>query len=268
MRLLPLLIGTLLAGIVVGCSSSSDGIGSGEADLTLRAFEYTCTSSSARILENAQSMKVTVTDGRLQFVDGYGPNLGERDRSYRAPRGTDRGRYVGFEYGGDCSLKVVIDTPGIQGAESFKMRVQCSADEEFEQDVYSCAGPRRASLNIPEPPITPTPDPTPSPAAKKWTCTTSDGQVLASTITVTVDDGAMRIVSEDLQYDGARDRAYRSRSGAYMQFDSFGYGGDCSMSVVVEEKVLSEPTPGSATLKVRCAGDDFTQNVYRCAPAP
>jgi hypothetical protein len=247
---------------IVACSGESGNVASDESDLTLRAYEYTCTSPGARILDQASTIKLKITNGVLRFVDGFGENTGERDNTYRSPRNTSRVRYDGFEYGGDCELKLVIDDGAIRGAASATLRVQCSGDD-FMQDIYACKDPRRARLEIPDPNAPPPVVPGPPASTKKWVCTSADGRILEKDVELQTTADDMRLVSDDLEYLGVRNRDYRARSGSYIAFEGFEYGGDCAMSAVVEDKILTAGTT-EATLKVRCAGDDFHQDVYSC----
>lgn len=255
--------GALLA---VGCAAASAPTETSEDDLRKKAFGYTCTTSDARVLEDAARIEIAVADGVFRFTDGFGPNLGARDRSYRAPKGTSRARYDGFEYGGDCALRLVVDASALTGGATPVLRVQCEGDD-FTQDVYQCSGPRPARIEVP-PPAPPAPPPAPpSPplGARRWSCAAQGALVLTDRLTLQVDAAGMRLVADDLTYEGTRDDGYRSRSGAYVAYDDFGYGGDCSMSAVVEEKIL-QSSASSATLKVRCKGDDFAQDSYACKP--
>lgn len=206
-----------------------------------------------------------VTNGLLRYTDGYGETLGARDNGYRPPSGTTRARYDGFEYGGDCWLRVVANSGLVLGDPSAQLRVQCTSDEDFFQDVYTCSNPRRASLEIPDPTPAPPPEPSVPEDLKKWECTTSDPSALGAAVTMQLDEDSMRLVAhdDDLTYEGVRDRDYRPQHGSYIEYDDFEYGGDCSLSAVVEERALI-PATSSVTLKVRCAGDDFVQGVYRC----
>ncbi len=251
---------------MAACSSSEEADPASESDeLSQRATEYTCRIGTARILESAE-MKVTVADGHMRFVDVYGPNTGERDRSYRAPTNTQRVRYDGFEYGGDCNFRIVMDASALRGAASPQMRVQCSTDEEFMQDLYTCDSPRATRLNVRPPgPVTPPPPVVPSRDAKKWDCISTEGRILEDSVTLQIEDAGMRLVADDLEYEGVRDRDYRSRAGSWFEYEDFDYGGDCTMTAVVEQKIL-QPGTTSAKLKVRCAGDDFTQDTYTCKP--
>lgn len=255
---------TALAIALVACGGGSSAA-TDESNVSQElGFEYTCTASGAFILHEASSMKVAVSGSHLRFADGYGINFGARDHSYRPPQGTERARYDGFEYGGDCALRLVIDEGALSGAPTAKLRVQCSGDD-FLQDVYSCRDPQRVGLGAPPPPPSPPAEPAGPPAsAASWSCTTSDDRILSREVTMQVDADGMRLVADDLEYVGVRDPRYRSRSGSYIEFDDFGYGGDCSMSAVVEEEVLQSAAASEVTLKVRCAGDDFTQDTYRC----
>lgn len=49
----------------------------------------------------------------------------------------------------------------------------------------------------------------------------------------------------------------------WIAYDDVEYGGDCSITLVVDAKVLTSGT-AATTLKVRCAGDDFLEAVYAC----
>lgn len=247
----------------IACASSTDDASTNEDDLTQRAFEYTCKRSAPVILEKPE-IKVVVADGHLRFTDAFGENTGKRDKTYRSPPNTDRRRYEDFEWGGDCSFRIVMDNAALRGAPNAQMRVQCSNDDEFQQDLYQCSAPRATRLNIRPTPAEPvTPPPTPARNAKKWTCTSTDGRILTSRVTMQVDDKGMRLVADDLEYEGVRDTKYRSSTN--YEYEDFGYGGDCTMTAIVETKITQASTT-SAALKVRCRGDDFTQDSYRCTP--
>lgn len=247
----------------VACTSSSDDASTNEDDLSQKAFAYTCKKNGPMILEKNE-IEVIVADGHLRFTDAYGPNTGTRDKTYKNPPNTDRRRYEDFEYGGDCSFRIVMDTAAIRGAANAQMRVQCSNDDEFQQDLYQCSSPRPTRLNIRPIPTDPErPPPSPATNAKKWSCVSTDGRILTSRVTMQVDDTGMRLVADDLTYEGTRDTKYRSTTN--YEYEDFGYGGDCTMTAVIETKVTKAGTT-SAAMKVRCRGDDFTQDSYRCTP--
>lgn len=259
------LVALALALSTAACTGDGDGDAVvGEEDLATKAFAYTCTSPGSRILDDADTIEVAVSNGVLRFVDGFGENTGDRDRSYRAPRGKARARFEGFTYGGDCALAFVVDEGALSGKPAPQVRVQCAGDD-FVQDLYTCGAARSARVRKPSPP-SPPPAPVvtgPGANARGWSCTSPTGHVLEKKVQVKVDDGAMRVIAGDFDYDGVRDRAYVPRAGAFVRYDGFDYGGDCSLSAVIEPKAI---TPGAATavLKVRCAGDDFVQDTYAC----
>lgn len=254
-----------LAVAFVSAACSADAVDAAEAedDLTAKAYAYTCTSPGARILEEAGSIDIVVSNGLFRFTDGYGPNLGERDAKYRAPKNTSRARFDGFEYGGDCSLSLVVDEAALRGAPRPELRVQCAGDD-FVQDLYTCGAARPTRLAKPKPPAPAVPNGPPA-STKTWTCTSGDGRILESTVALQVDDGAMRLTADELVYEGTRDRAYKPKTGTFVRYDGFAYGGDCAMSAVVEQKAIAG-TGASTVLKVRCAGDDFVQDTYSCKP--
>ncbi len=248
------------------CSSSSaadDSLsGNAEAELRVSAFRYTCRASASTVL-NRRELAVTVSAERLRFVGEFGESLGERDHAYRAPAGTSRARYTGFEWGEDCSLKFVVDSSAVRGAAAPKLRVQCSGDDGFRQDVYDCASPTRSRLTTPEVEPPPPAQPTHGASARKWSCIGSGTSVLEDRLSVRLDDGVMTLKAGDFEYVGTRDRDYRSRTGSNAAYEDFGYGGDCTMTAVVETKAL-DASSSEAALKVRCKGEGFQEDRYRC----
>jgi hypothetical protein len=210
-----------------------------------------------------KDVKITLSEKRLSFVGEYGENVGTRDLSYKAPRGAARGRFVDFAWGDDCAFKIVADTAGFTGTARADVRVQCASDDEFRQDVFHCKSPQRVTLSPPpEPPPAPE-QPEPGANAAKWSCTTTDGRVVSNRIEVTIDDDAVRLEADDLEYLGSRDRKYRSRSGSRIGYEDFGYGGDCEMTLVADANIV-DPSARSSNLQVRCKGDDYLQDSYRC----
>ncbi len=252
-----------LAVLSSACSAEAVDAVEAEDDLSTKAYAYTCTSPGSRVLEEADSIEIAVSNGLLRFTDGYGPNLGDRDATYRAPKNTSRARFRGFSYGGDCSLSLVVDDAALRGAPNPQLRVQCAGDD-FVQDLYTCGAAKPTRLAKPKPPAPVLPNGPPA-GTKTWTCTSPDGRILEGTVALQVDDDAMRLVADELVYEGTRDRAYKPKTGSFVRYDDFGYGGDCAMSAVVEEKAIAG-TASSTVLKVRCAGDDFTQDTYACTP--
>ncbi len=57
-----------------------------------------------------------------------------------------------------------------------------------------------------------------------------------------------------LEYEGARDTKYRSQTS--FEYQDFEYGGDCTMTAVIETKATQVSTT-SVSLLVRCRGDGF-----------
>jgi len=267
MRLSLLALSSALVSIVaiVGCAGSDDGTTGDDAEQrsTERGFEYTCTPSGSASVLDVPSTKVVVTKKHLRYENSYGPNLGAHDPTYRAPRNTARVRYEGFETGDDCTLKVVADEALVEGKPTGQLRIQCSGDD-FRQDTLLCNGMRATTLRLPgaTPPGPPAPA-TPPANTRKFTCTTaSDSSSLEKTLTMQVTDEAIRINAE-FEHTGTRDRDYRARSGNWMQFDNVEYGGDCSMTFVVDGNALTSSNRNT-TLKVRCAGDGFQEDRYAC----
>ncbi len=250
---------------LVACSASRpDAIEDDAAELRISAFAYTCQSRTGNVMGEAQrTLEVKVSQGHLAFVGEHGPNRGTRDASYRAPSGTARARYTGFGWGDDCYFKLVVDEAALRGASEAQLRAQCSNDDEFRQDVYTCTSPRRTRLDIPEPPPPPPPAPEHRANATKWRCTTTDGPIVHSELDVILDEGLITLDEGDLDYTGVRDTSYRSRSGRFIGFEDFEWGGDCTLSAAAETKML-EPDATTGSLKVRCKGDIQETDVFQC----
>lgn len=264
MRFVPVLALASLA--VVACSAETGSEAASEDDLATKAYGYTCTTSDARVLEDAARIEIAVAKGALRFVDGFGPNLGERDATYRAPKGKARARYRGFEYGGDCTLSLVVDEGATRGDAGPSLRVQCDGDD-FVQDVYTCGAAKPARIAPAKaPPAPPPAAPVPAANAKKWSCETKSPTVLSKRVVMQTDAKAMRLVAEDFTYEGVRDADYRPKTGTWAKFEDFGYGGDCAMSAVVDESIARGAAAATTTLKVRCGGDGYSQDVYTCRP--
>ena len=261
-----LLVGVGLLAMVgcAGAETSSEATDDDELRSTERGFEYQCTSPSSRTLIDAPSSKILITDGHLRFEGNFGPNLGARDKTYRQPSGTARVRYDGYSTGDDCVLKVVADKALLDGQATGQLRLQCAGDG-FQQDILSCTAPRATTLRLPRtPPVTPPPPETPPANAKKWACTTtSEYASLEGAVTMQVVDGSIRIKAGDLEYTGTRDRDYHPRTGNWISYDDLGYGGDCSMTIIVDGNALASAT-ATTTLKVRCAGEGFQEDRYTC----
>lgn len=249
----------------VACGGSDASVANEDDELrsTERGFEYECQTPSSRTLIEKASTKVLVTDKHLRFEDDYGPNLGARDTTYKAPKNTSRARFTGYETGDDCVLKAVADSTLLEGKPSGQLRLQCAGDG-FQQDILTCASPKPATLRLPRPPApTPPPPATPPANARKWTCTTTaSGVALTPSLEMQVDDASIRVVGE-FTYTGTRDRAYRSRTANWMSYEGFEYGGDCSLSIVVDASALASSTR-EVPLQVRCSGDEFHLDRYTC----
>lgn len=257
---------SLLAVGLVGCAAPpEDAAAAEDEDLSKQtAYEYSCSNGSPTVLET-KAFKLTVADGHMRFDDTHGENTGKRDRSYKTPKNTSRARYTGFDWGDDCDFKMVVDTSAMTGKAKIELRAQCSRDDEFRQDVFSCVSPKKTRLNIrPPAPITPPPATGPAANTKKWACTATGDDSFAPTLGLQVTGEAIRIMGE-FDWEGTRDETYKSRSGANIGYDNFDYGGDCELTAVVESKILEANTT-QATLKVRCRADDFQQYAYACKP--
>jgi hypothetical protein len=251
----------LLVGIgAVACGgASADGVTGNDDELrsTEQGFSYACQAVGDHTLIEKAQTTVVVTSGHLRFDGDFGPNLGARDPGYKAPKGTSRVRYDGYETGDDCVLKVVADTALVSGQPSGEVRLQCAGDG-FQQDLLRCSAPTPTKLRLPKPsappaPVTPVGPPASAPT---WTCTNASPSELEASLTMQISDDAIRVVSGDLDYTGTRDRAYHPRSGSWIAYDDVGYGGDCSMTFVVDPGALAAGA-SRTTLKVRCAGDTF-----------
>lgn len=259
--------GALLA---IACGGAVDDDASASAAAASRAesgFEYECTAPASRTLIEAEKTKILITEGHFRFEGDYGPNLGTFDAKYRSPRGTSRVRFDGFETGMDCTMKVVADKALLEGKPDGKMRLQCAGDD-FQQDVLSCSRPTPATFIPADPkPAEPTGgDTTPPASTKTWDCdVTGDQSALEDKLTMQVVDDSIRVVSDEDEYTGTRDRNYRPRSGNWISFEDFEYGGDCTLTLVVDPNALVASTL-STTLKVRCSGDDVVEGVYACKP--
>lgn len=256
--LLPFAVVSVLAS--AACSASAPGAAS-ESGLTSSAagFEYECEApTSFTILEDAQTTRVAVTGAYLRFVDGFGPQLGARDTTYRAPAGKERMRFDGFTYGGDCHLQVVADTSASAGAATTTVRVQCRSGEEFQQDVYACKNPKPVTLAAPATPTVPAEPSGPAPTAKRWTCT-SPGALFGATVTMQLDATRMRVDNGEFDYVGV---SAESGDQDLLTFTDFGYGGDCAMSTTVDRKALDGA--GEVSLRVECYGDDEIDDRYVC----
>jgi len=265
------LVGLAVVGLaaVAGCSGSEASPESADDDelrSTERGFEYDCTTPAGRTLIDSASTKLLITDGHLRFDGNFGPNLGARDKTYKAPAGAVRVRYGGYETGDDCAMKVVADETLLKGQPSGKLRIQCAGDG-FQQDILSCSAPKAATLKLPRTAPTTPPAPTVPPAStKKWACTTTAGSPsLEGAVTMQVVDGSIRVLADSLEYTGTRDREYHPRSGNWLSYDDVGYGGDCSMSLIVDAKTLIASST-TTTLKVRCSGEGFQEDRYSCKP--
>ena len=79
-----------------------------------------------------------------------------------------------------------------------------------------------------------------------------------------ITDLAIRVDANGTVLEGTRDRAFKARTGNWIGYEDLGFGGDCSLSLVVDGNVLAASTT-QTTLKARCAGDSFQQDVYACA---
>jgi hypothetical protein len=259
------LVSLVSVGLVACAAPEGDTVAAEDDDLNKQAaYEYTCNNDSPTVLEK-KSFKLTVADGHMRFDDAYGENTGARDRSYKSPKNTSRARYTGFGWGDDCDFKMVVDAAAFSGKSSIELRAQCASDDEFRQDVFSCKSPKKTRLSIKPPtPITPPPITGPAANTKKWSCSATGDDSFASTLGLQVTADAIRI-SGEFDWEGSRDKSYKSRSGANMGFDNFDYGGDCELTAVVEAKIL-EANATSASLKVRCRADDFQQYAYSCKP--
>lgn len=261
------LAGSFVA-MLAGCSSADDASAAGEDDelrSTERGFEYDCTTPASRTLIDAPSTKVLVTSKHLRFDGNFGQSLGERDATYKSPTGARRARFAGYETGEDCVLKVVADQDLLDGKPTGGVRVQCSGDD-FQQDLLECSNPRAARLRLPAAPAPPPPAPvTPPASTRTWKCTTTAEYATLGALSMQVTADAIRIVNADFTYEGTRDRAYRARTGSWMQFEDLEYGGDCSLSAIVAEDALLSTTATTA-LKIRCAGDGFQEDRYTCKP--
>ncbi len=248
----------------VACGGA-DGAKTGDDEVrsSERGFEYTCAVPPGSTLLDKPTTTVLITEGHLRFDGDYGPNLGDRDPRYKAPRGTTRVRYEGFETGDDCALKAVADAALVRGDARGELRLQCAGDD-FQQDVLSCSHPKPATFKVPIAPPPPPEPPLPPADAKSFACTTTaDYPLLEATLTMQVVDGSIRLRGEDGETTATRDRDYRPRSGDWIAYDDVGYGGDCSMSLVVEGRALAAET-SETVLKVRCAGDEFQEDRYAC----
>jgi len=252
---------------IAGCSSGVDSSASADDDelrSTERGFEYDCTTPASRTLIDSPKTKVLVTRKHLRFDGNFGQSLGELDTTYKAPAGKKRVRFSGYDTGEDCVLKVVADQDALDGKPTGGVRVQCSGDD-FQQDLLSCSNPRAATLRLPKATPPPPAPVTPPAATKTWTCTTPSEYASLGALSMQVTAEAIRIVNTDFTYEGTRDHAYRARSGSWMQFDSFDYGGDCSLTAIVAEDALA-PTTASTALKIRCSGETFQEDRYTCKP--
>jgi hypothetical protein len=253
--------------VFAGCAGSSGpttSTGEGELGGTERGFAYECTTEKMFI--SAATTKVVVTKNHLSFEGDWGPNVGARDDSYHAPAGKQRVRFDGYETGEDCEMQVVADQAVIDGKPTGEVRIQCAGDG-FQQEVLSCSKPKPASYQSPAP-VQPEPQnqaPVPPDSTKKWACQTTDSSVFADRLVMQVVDDSIRVVEDGMDHTGTRDRDYHPHSGDWIQYDNVEYGGDCSITLVVEAKALAA-SPTSTQLKVRCAGDDFVQALYRCTP--
>jgi hypothetical protein len=256
-----------LVSFAAACSGPTPSTEEGTTSdaLRMKAFEYECSSPGATIL--SPSLRVAFADGALRLTDDDGPNFGTRDRQYRAPKGTSRARYDGLEFGGDCELRLVVDTLALTGGAKPALRVQCSTDDSFEQDVYACKNPRAVTENTPAPAPKPPPHPGPSPDARTFTCTGSSSAMLGRSLEMTIDAKAIKLQSdgEDFAREGTRNPAFKAKNGARrIQYKNFEHGDDCELTTVLDETAL-EPATKTIELDVRCAGDDFQQDRYRCA---
>lgn len=261
------LFALLFVSAVVGCSggaSSDVATNEGELASAEAGFEYECTTEQMFISE--ATTKVLVTKQHLSFEGDWGPNVGALDPSYRPPAGKQRVRFDGYETGEDCEMKVVADQAIVDGKPSGEVRIQCSGDD-FLQEVLSCSKPKPATYQDPEPSAPEPPNVTPEPPAdaKTWACQTTDPSAFADHLVMQVVEDSIRVVEDDMDHTGERDRDYHPRSGDWIQYDNVEYGGDCAITLVVDAKVLA-PATTSTRLKVRCTGDDFVQALYTCKP--
>lgn len=255
---------------LVGCGAAADSATGDDVELrsSERGFEYECTTPASRTLIEKPSTKVLVTPGHLRFDSDYGLSLGERDKTYKAPTGTTRARYAGYETGEDCVMKLVADQALLDGEATGKLRIQCAGDD-FQQDTLSCANPKAAKLTLLPPAPPPPPAPSVPPAsARKWACTTTSEypSLEEGSLTMQVVDDSIRLLVAEFDYTGTRNRDYRPRSGNWIAYNDLDYGGDCTMTVIVDPNALVSSTTAT-TLKVRCAGEGYQEDIYACTPS-
>lgn len=257
-------VGSLVLAVVAVACGGTDGTSAADSDITAgeRGFSYEC--KTEKMFISADKTKVLVTAKHLSFEGDWGPNVGALDSTYRPPAGKKRVRYDGFETGEDCSMRVVADQALLDGQATGQVRIQCQGDD-FQQEILDCSKPKPATYRAPAPPPPPEPVVTVPADAKKWSCKTTDGSAFADKLTMQISDAAITIQEEGEDFDrtGTRYREYKPRSGNWIAYDNVEYGGDCSITLVVDAKALSASTT-STTLKVRCAGDDFLESVYAC----
>lgn len=251
---------------VAACSAAAaDDDVTNDDDLTGQAaYQYACRATTSRTVLDTETFTLTVADGHLRFDGGHGTVTGARDRAYRSPKNTSRARYSGFDWGDDCTFKLVVDATALAGKGGVTLRAQCSTEDEFRQDIFACGSPKKTRLDVKPAPATPVAEPILPASAKQWICRATSESGFGPQLGLQVTEKAIRIKGE-FDWEGSRDAGYKSKSGATIAFDGFDYGGDCELSAIVDAKILSAGTT-SAALKVRCRGESFEQYAYTCKP--
>jgi hypothetical protein len=255
---------------LTACTLDPSDLETNEDNLTQAGFSYTCVAPEANLLEKTR-LTLDVTADHMRFNGVRGANYGARDRAYRASRGGQavaRIKYYDFEWGDDCTFKIIADESILRGAAKPSVRAQCGRDSQFTQEVYQCSNPKPMRMRVPKqapaPPSQPS-NPTPPVGTRAWSCTSSNAFSFDAHVIMQTDGASMRIAQREAGFvhDGIRDREFRSTSGTTMGFEDFETGEDCVMTAVVDSKVLVA-THKSAALKLRCKGDTIETTTYAC----